>query len=288
MPQPNFIVRRLGENFFAEIVGLDLAQPLDEATFRRVHAAHLEHGVVVFRDQKLTPEQHIAFSQRFGPSQIHSMSQFNLEDHPEILMVSNLKKPDGTPLGIADAGRYWHTDMSYIGEPALGSLLYARAIPSSGGDTAFADMQSAYEGLAPDMQAKLLKLRAIHHFGSRWARMAKAGLRPPMSKEEFERNPPLSHPLVRTHPETGRRCLYSGGFTIGIEGMAEDDALALLDALERHATQPRFVHRHSWRLHDLVFWDNRRVMHHAFDYPEGETRHMHRTTVKGTAPYLMA
>lgn len=281
-----FTVRRLGATFFAEITGLDLARPLDEPTFARVKAAHLEHGVVVFRDQRLTPEQHIAFSRRFGPLQVHSMSQFNLEGRPEILMVGNEKHPDGRPKGIADAGRYWHSDMSYLPEPALGSLLYARAIPSAGGDTLFCDMCAAYDAL-PDERKRLLEgKRAIHYFSARWEREARAGLRPPQSKEERDRNPPTAQPMVRTHPETGRRALYAGGFTIGVEGMPEAEAMALLDETERWATQPRFVHRHRWRLHDLVFWDNRRVMHLATVYPEDEPRHMHRTTVKGDAPYL--
>lgn len=132
--------QRMGQTFFAEVVGLDLAQPLDDATFAKVKQAHLEHGVLVFRDQQLTPERHIAFSARFGPLQVHPMSQFNLEGAPQILLVSNDRHPDGRAVGIADAGRYWHTDMSYIKEPALGSLLYARAVPAEGGDTMFCEM----------------------------------------------------------------------------------------------------------------------------------------------------
>ena len=191
-------IKRLGTTFFAEITGIDLAQPLDEPTFARIKAAHLEHGVVVFRDQHLTPEQHIAFSSRFGALQIHPMSQFNLDGHPEILLVSNDRHPDGRPVGIADAGRYWHSDMSYLPMPALGSMLYARAIPAEGGDTLFADMTAAYQALAPDMKAKLTRLKAVHHFGSRWMReQQKSGLRPPQTKEELERNPPSAHPLVR-------------------------------------------------------------------------------------------
>jgi len=285
----NFEVRRLGETFFAEIVGLDLSEPLDEPSFARVKKAHLDHGVVVFRDQRLTPEQHIAFSQRFGSLQIHPMGQFNLEKYPEILLVSTDKHPDGRPVGIADAGRYWHTDMAYMKEPALGSLLYARAIPAEGGDTMFADMTAAYESLPVEMKERLSKLRAIHHFGSRWSReQKKAGLRPPQTKEEQERNPPVEHPMVRTHPETGRKAIYAGGFTVGVAGMPEDEASALLDWVETHVTQPHCVYRHKWRLHDLVFWDNRCAMHHATEFPEHMRRHMHRTTVKGDAPFFAA
>ena len=280
-------LNRLGQTFFAEVVGLDLARPLDDATFARVKQAHLNHGVLVFRDQSLTPEQHIAFSARFGPLQIHPMSQFNLEGAPQILLVSNDRHPDGRPVGIADAGRYWHTDMSYIKEPALGSLLYARAIPSEGGDTMFCDMTAACRDLPDEVRQKLLGLRAVHHFASRWAReQQKAGVRPAQTKEEQDRNPPVEHPMIRTHPETGEPAIYAGGFAVRVAGLPEAESQELLDWVERWVTQPRYVYRHRWRLHDLVFWDNRRVMHHATDYPEEERRHMHRTTVKGNAPYL--
>lgn len=281
-------VNRLGETFFAEVIGLDGAAGLDDSSFQTLKAAHLEHGVLVIRDQQMTPEQHIAFSRRFGALLVHSMTQFNLEGHPEILLVSNDRHPDGRPVGIADAGRYWHSDMSYRPEPAMGSMLYARAIPAEGGDTLFCDMTSAWDALDRDMQKRLEGLRAIHHFGARWEREARLGLRPPQTQAERDRNPPVSHPLVRTHPETGRRALYAGGFTVGIEGMPDREALELLDWIERWVTQARFVHRHRWHLHDLVFWDNRCAMHLASSYPESMRRHMHRTTIAGDAPYLAA
>jgi taurine dioxygenase len=281
-----FQVNRLGKTFFAEVVGLDLAQPLDDATFARVKQEHLEHGVLVFRDQELTPQQHIAFSARFGPLQIHPMSQFNLDGAPQILLVSSDKHPDGRPVGIADAGRYGHTDMSYIKEPALGSLLYARAIPEEGGDTMFCDMTAACRDLAPDMRRKLEQLTVVHHFASRWARESeKYGVRPPQTKEEQERNPPVEHPMIRVHPETGEPAIYAGGFAVRVKDVSEDESRELLDWVEKWVTQPKYVYRHCWKLHDLVFWDNRRVMHHATEYPEHMRRHMHRTTVRGDAPY---
>ena len=284
MPTQPFEIRRVGTTFFAEITGIDLSAPLDADDFGRVHDAHLAHGVLVFRDQHLTPEQHIAFSRRFGDTLVHSMTQFNLAEHPEILLVSNEKGPNGRALGIADAGRYWHTDMSYLKVPAAGSLLYARRVPDEGGDTMFADMTTAYADLPEPRRNEFAKLRAIHHFGSRWAREARAGLRPPQTKEEFDRNPPVDHPMVRTHPLTGIRALYAGGFTTGIVGMAQTESQSLLDEVEAWSTQPRYVHRHRWRAGDLVFWDNRRVMHHATAYPPDQARHMHRTTLQGTVP----
>jgi len=276
-------VRRLGQTFFAEVTDVDLARPLDERAFAEIRKAHLEHGVVVFRDQVLTPGQHIAFSARFGPLQVHPMMQFNLEGAPQILLVSSDKHADGRPKGIADAGRYWHTDMSYMPEPALGSLLYARAIPSEGGDTMFCDMTAACRDLPADKLEQLLKATAIHHFASRWSReSAKAGMRPQQTKEEQDRNPPVEHPMIRTHPETGEPAIYAGGFVVSIKNAQEE----LLTWLNDWVAQPKYVYRHKWRLHDLVFWDNRRVMHHATPYPESQRRHMHRTTVSGSAPYL--
>lgn len=279
-------VNRLGNTFFAEVTGVDVARLSDEE-FRRTKAAHLEHGVLVFRDQQLTPQEHIAFSRRFGPLQVHPMMQFNLEGAPEILMVSSDRHADGRPKGIADAGRYWHTDMSYMAEPALGSLLYARAIPGEGGDTLFCDMTAACRDLPADRKETLLKARAVHHFASRWAReSAKAGMRPAQTREEQDRNPPVEHPMIRTHPETGEPAIYAGGFAVSIKGYSAGDSEKLLTWVEEWVTQPKYVHRHKWRRHDLVFWDNRRVMHHATPYPESERRHMHRTTIKGNAPYL--
>lgn len=279
-------VNRLGDSFFAEVVGVDVAH-LSDQEFRQIKNGHLEHGVLVFRDQDLTPEEHIAFSRRFGPLQVHPMMQFNLEGAPEVLMVSSDKHPDGRPKGIADAGRYWHTDMSYVAEPALGSLLYARAIPSEGGDTMFCDMTAACRDLPSDKKEILLKAKAVHHFASRWAReSAKAGMRPAQTEEEQDRNPPVEHPMIRTHPETGEPAIYAGGFAVSIKNGSTEESEKILTWVEEWVTQPKYVHRHKWRLHDLVFWDNRRVMHHATPYPESQRRHMHRTTVKGTAPYL--
>lgn len=281
-------VNRLGQTFFAEVVGINLAQLSDEE-FRQIKQSHLEHGVLVFRDQELEPEEHIAFSRRFGPLQVHPMMQFNLEGAPEILMVSSDRHPDGRPKGIADAGRYWHTDMSYMTQPALGSLLYARAIPSEGGDTMFCDMTAACRDLPSDKKETLSRATAVHHFASRWAReSAKAGMRPTQTKEEQDRNPPVEHPMIRTHPETGEPAIYAGGFAVSIKGFSQEESERLLGWVEQWVTQPQYVYRHKWRLHDLVFWDNRRAMHHATPYPESERRHMHRTTIKGDAPFYRA
>jgi taurine dioxygenase len=275
----------LHQVFGAEVRGVDLSKPLDADDFATVHRAHLDHGIVLFRDQHLTPDQHKAFSLRFGPAEIHVVSWYRLPDHPEIIVVSNKKSADGKPLGLEDAGRYWHSDMSYLPTPALGSILFAHEVPPTGGDTMFASMHAAFDALPNARKEELFKMRAIHHFGSRWYREKdKAGIRPPMTKEEEEKTPPVDHPMIRTHPENGLKSIYAGGFAMGIVGMAQEPALEFLDELESYMTQPQFVYTHQWRAGDVVFWDNRCVMHHATPYDQNYTRHMHRSTIKGDVP----
>jgi taurine dioxygenase len=273
----------------ARVFGVDLAAPMDDTTFAAVKAAHLRHGVLIFPDQKMTPEEHVAFTRRFGELEIHVMQQFGLPGFPEVLVLSNDKNEKGEPVGIEDAGRYWHTDMSYLKRPCLGSILYGIDVPPEGGDTMFAGMAAAYDGLPARRRAELAGLRAIHHFGTRWhMEQKKAGVRPAMSKEQLDKTPPVSHPVVRTHPETGRQTLYVGGFVRGIEGMSEADGQALNDELVAHATQPRFVYVHKWTKGDVVFWDNRCAMHHATVYEPRYRRHMNRTTIKGDEPFYRA
>ena len=279
-------VHPLHDALGAEVRGVDLSRDIAPEDFKAIHRAHLDHGILLFRDQDLTPEQHKGFSLRFGPPEIHVVSWYRLPGHPEIIVVSNKKDADGKPLGLEDAGRYWHSDMSYLPAPALGSILYAREVPPTGGDTKFAGMHAAFDALPADRKAQLSKMRAIHHFGSRWYREKdKAGIRPPMTKEEEEKTPPVYHPIIRTHPENGRKSIYAGGFTMGVVGMEQEAALEFLDELEAFVSQPQFVYTHQWRAGDVVFWDNRCTMHHATNYDaKNHTRHMHRTTIKGDKP----
>ena len=279
-------VHPLHDALGAEVRGVDLSRDIAPEDFKAIHRAHLDHGILLFRDQDLTPEQHKGFSLRFGPPEIHVVSWYRLPGHPEIIVVSNKKGADGKPLGLEDAGRYWHSDMSYLPAPALGSILYAREVPPTGGDTKFAGMHAAFDALPADRKAQLSKMRAIHHFGSRWYREKdKAGIRPPMTKEEEEKTPPVDHPIIRTHPENGRKSIYAGGFTMGVVGMEQEAALEFLDELEAFVSQPQFVYTHQWRAGDVVFWDNRCTMHHATNYDaKNHTRHMHRTTIKGDKP----
>ena len=269
----------------AEIIDLDLSRPLDDATFAAVRRCFLEsEGVLVLRDQRITPEQHIEFSRRFGPLAIHVMRQFLLPSHPEILLVSNVME-NGKPVGLGDAGRYWHSDLSYMPEPSLGSLLHAQEIPPEGGDTSFVNMYAAYEALPSEVKRRIEGKRAIHSYRKTYDKIAGSTFRPALSAEQQAEVQEVAHPVARTHPDTGRKALFvSEGFTTRILDMPEEESGELLQFLFAHSADGRFSYRHRWQEHDIVFWDNRCVIHFAHGCPPELRRHMHRTTVKGDVP----
>lgn len=269
----------------AEIRGLDLTRPLDDAAFAAVRRSFLDsEGVLVLRDQRITPEEHIAFSRRFGPLAIHVLRQFLLPGHPEILLVSNVID-NGKPIGLGDAGRYWHSDLSYVAEPSLGSLLHAIEIPSEGGDTSFVNMYAAYDALPGEVKWRIAGKRATHSYRKAYDRIEGTTFRPALTAAQKEEVQEVTHPVVRTHPETGRKALFvNEGFTGRILDMAEDESRGLLQFLFEHCTGGRFTYRHRWEEHDLVFWDNRCTIHLAHGCPPELRRHMHRTTVTGDAP----
>lgn len=285
-PAQHFEVQPFDAPVGAEIVGLDIAEPINAADFERIHRAHLDHHVLVFRDQRITPAQHIAFSRRFGPLEIHVLHQFQLKDHPEILIVSNIKE-NGEPIGLGDAGVYWHSDISYKPKPSLGSLLHAQELPSEGGDTLFADQHLAWEALSPELQERLLPLKAEHSYLAKYEELrAKNPWRPKLSQAQIDQVAPAVQPVVRTHPETGRKALFvSEHFTTRIVGLPQDESDALLAELFAHSVKPEFVYRHTWAPHDLVFWDNRSLMHLAAGTPDHLRRRLNRTTVVGDTPF---
>lgn len=281
-------VNRLSDALGAEITGIDVSD-IDADTLDAVKGALLEHLIVVFRDQKLTPDQHIAFSRNFGELEIHLSVDHLLDGHPEILMVSN-RQEDGRYIGAVSAGDYWHSDLSCKAEPNMGSLLYALELPSDGGDTEFCNQYLAYETLPEATRRRIEGRRAIHTFN----RMRNPRVHiPEMHRDDAkmrygERAPEDGvHPIVRTHPETGRKALYvSPRFTIAIEGMDDPEAQKLLDELFAHQLRRDLIYRHEWRPGDLVFWDNRCTSHFACGgIPEGQIRHMHRTTIAGDVPF---
>ncbi len=269
----------------AEVLGLDLGKPLADSDFARIHQAHLDHHVLVFRDQRITPAQQVAFSRRFGPLQTHVLSQFGLAGHPEVLVVSNILE-NGKPIGLGDAGVFWHSDLSYKERPSLGSLLHAQELPAEGGDTLFANQHLAWDTLPPALQQRVAGLRAEHSYLRKYAELQqRSPWRPDLSAQQVAQVPPVLHPVVRTHPENGRKALFvSEHFTSRIAGLPEDESGVLLKTLFEHSTQQHLVYRHRWLPHDMVFWDNRSVMHLAAGCPADQRRRLNRTTIEGDVP----
>ena len=270
----------------AEVVGLDLSLPLDDTDFARLHGAHLAHHVLVFREQHITPAQQVAFSRRWGPLQIHVLRQFQLPTQPEVLVVSNIRE-NGQPIGLGDAGHFWHSDLSYKEKPSLGSMLHAQELPAVGGDTLFANQHTAWERLPGYLQRAVRHAKAEHSYLARYADLQKKNpWRPNLTQAQIDEVKPVVQPVVRTHPETGRLALFvSEHFTTKIVGLPEDESRTLLAELFDHSTRAEHVYRHRWQPHDMVFWDNRSVMHLAAGCPDDQRRKLYRTTIEGDAPY---
>jgi taurine dioxygenase len=281
-------INRLSDALGAEITGIDVANLAADEVVAVTDAFH-EHQVIVFRDQSLTPGQHISFSRHFGGHEIHISKKYLLEDRPEILVLSN-RMANGEYIGVENAGDYWHSDLSYMDKPSLGSLLYALEVPPEGGDTEWANQYTAYETLPEETKIRIDGLKARHTFNRfRNPRVHVPDHAMKGAKERYAEISPddAIHPIARTHPVTGRKALYvSPRFTIGIEGLPDGDAQELLEELFEHMTRPEFIYHHQWRLGDLLFWDNRCLVHLACrGIPEGQIRHMHRTTVSGDVPF---
>ena len=270
-------------------IACDLASELDQATFSEIENAFHDNIVVVFRDQLLSNERHIEFSRRFGELEIHIVKKYLLRDYPEILLISNIRDEAGENIGLADAGFTWHTDTSYRRCPSRCSLLYAKEVPHRDGrplgDTVFANTQAAYQALPQNMKRRLEGLNAIHRYSAR--RRVADSPRPKLTRAQLDETPDIAHPIVRTHPYTGRKALYvTAGECIGIEGMPEDEAVDLIAELDAYCVRPEFLYRHQWRVGDLLMWDNASAMHLAIcDYRLPERRLMHRTTVIGSVPF---
>jgi taurine dioxygenase len=273
----------------AEIQGVDLSRDIDRGVMRQIEAAYDRHSVLVFRDQRLTPEQQIRFSGFFGPLEIHVLKAYLLQGHPEILVVSNIRDDEGRFIGLPDAGQTWHTDTSYRQKPSRGSVLYALEIPHAPdgrplGDTLFAGTAPAYDDLSPEMKAMLAGKKAVHSYGRR--KRVPGSQRAKLTREQLDQTPDVAHPVVRTHPNTGRKALYVfSGECTGIEGMPEARALELIAELTEHCIRPEYIYRHVWRRGDVVMWDNAATLHLATpDYELPQRRLLHRTTIEGGVP----
>jgi alpha-ketoglutarate-dependent taurine dioxygenase len=267
----------------AEVRGVDLAQPLGDNAFAVIERAYDEHGVIFFRDQHITPVQQVAFTRRFGEIEFNIFGErWSVPGSPEIVVISNVTEDD-KPIGVRRAGENWHSDMCYTARPPRGTMLYAHEVPQllglPLGDTEFASAAVAWDALPETMRQFLAERRATFDFQGR-----KRALTP--TQAEIDRNPPVTHPIARTHPRTGRKCLYvMRDDCTGIEGMEGEEAEVLIVALADHIIKPAFIYRHQWRAGDLLMWDNCTVQHRAIqDYDLPQRRVMHRTTMGGSVP----
>jgi taurine dioxygenase len=283
-----FETRRLHRSFVAEVADFDLSQDHDPETIDVVREALLRHSILVFRGQRLGDAEHVRFSSKFGPPEIHTVKQYLLPEFPEIIALANRGEKGTRP--VANGGAYWHSDITYKAKPPMGSILHGLEVPPEGGDTLFCDMYAAYASLPQDTKRRIDGLKAIHSYLPRFmkSRAVDASFKDnrfELSEAQKAELREVMHPIVRTHPETGRKVLFiNEGFTIGVEGMDEPAAQALLAELNAHATQDRFIYRHRWRAGDVLFWDNRCTMHCATDYDQRHARRMHRTTIQGDVP----
>ncbi len=266
------------EGLGAEVTGVDLSQPLDKDTHRRMYDAWIEHAVLVIRDQKLTPPQFAGAARLFGDLMQQQLAKFTLPDHPEVGTVSSRDLPmvDGK---LHVRGENYHTDHSNFAAPPKATMLHAVNLPSHGGDTQFVDVRRAFDELDPALRQRLLGLKSAHVYESSHSPRKMTALSP----EERAKVPQTLQPVVIRHGESGRSALYlNTGRMEGIEGMPADEAFTLIDQLYDHATQARYEYRHQWRPGDVVIWDNRSVMHQAnADFDPSEYRLLYRIMLKG-------
>jgi taurine dioxygenase len=282
-------IHPVSEALGAEIRGVDLAAPIDDATFAAVRAAWLEHLVLLFRDQSLDDAALVAFSRRFGeldaaPIGAVPDGDVSARGFREITVISNVVE-NGRPIGgLSNYESEWHTDMSYAEVPPMASALYAIEVPPAGGDTGFCNMYRAYETLPADLRARIAGRTAIHDHSLDSAGSLRHGYRPVTDVREA---PGAHHPIVRTHPDTGRPALFLGRRKNGyVLGLSVSESEELLDALWAHATRPENAWIHSWRPGDLVIWDNRCLMHRRDGFDAASRRTLHRTQVKGDRPFF--
>jgi taurine dioxygenase len=271
----------LTSGFGLETTDVDLSQPIDGPLFAEIEQAFYRGQVLVLRGQRLQPKQFLDFAQRIGRPDPHVIDQFHHPEHAEILILSNVKK-DGEPTGLADAGTYWHTDYSYLAEPAKATMLYSIQVPEAGGDTMFANMRAAYDDLPDAMKRRIDGMITLNIYGNRddldqQSRTAASSL----NKDQWEKMDVVRHPLVRPHPATGQKALYAvSGTSMGIVGLPQDEAIELLDELKTHATQPKYQLRLKYGVGDVVLWDNPSLLHAATLTDPKFPRTLHRITVK--------
>jgi taurine dioxygenase len=279
-----------GRTLGVKIEGLDLSRPLEEGQVESIIEALGRHGVVCFPRQKLTARQQKDFAARFGELEINVASgPYQEPGIPEVMTLSNIVK-DGKPIGLADAGQDWHTDMSYSKTIAFANVLYALEVPRRNGkalgDTEFSSMHAAYDGLPDDLKEKLDGMTVLHDFNKFWEMMRreKGSKRPPLTEAQRKAKPPVSHPIFLRHPITGRKVLYANpGYSMRINELPEGESDAILAFLFEHQLKPEYRYRHQWSEGDVLMWENFGTIHNAIaDYGPGEHRLVKRCQVMAT------
>lgn len=279
-----FETRPVHPRFGVEIHGVTLEQAVSDAMFPKIYEAFLDHQLIVFRHADLPPATQVALARRFGEVQVHVMNQYHGHlDHPEIYKLSNLDaagKPNGKH---PDKGTlFWHTDGSWRSRRGLATMMYAEIVPRSGGQTEFADMYGAYERLPDEWKARIEGLKAIHNLD--FSRTRRHG-HDPMTEEQKRATPPVAHPIVRIHPETGRKAIFLGDHAESVEGMDYDRGRALIEELNVMITPDDLVYSHAWSPNECVIWDNRCLLHRATGFDTAnDTRVMRRCTTLGETP----
>ena len=279
-----------GKMLGARIEGLDLAKPLEEREVEGIIQALGRYGVVSFPRQRLTAREHRDFAARFGELEINVASGAYQEPGiPEVMILSNIVK-DGRPIGLADAGQDWHTDMSYSRTIAFANVLYALQVPRRNGKTLgateFSSMHAAYDGLPQDLKTRLAGMTVLHDFNKFWDKMRneKGSKRPPLTEAQRKAKPPVSHPIFLTHPITGRKVLYANpGYSVRINELPESESDEILNFLFEHQLKPEYRYRHEWAEGDLLMWENFGTIHNAIaDYGPDEHRLVKRCQVMAT------
>ena len=281
-----------GKALGATIEGIDLAQALSDPAFKQILRALGEYGVLCFPKQRLATQQFVRFGRMFGELEINVANQFHEPGFPQVMVLSNLTA-GGKPLGLADAGQGWHTDMSYSKEIALANVLYAVRVPTRDGrplgDTQFRNMHAAYEDLPAEVKHRLKERTATHDFAKFWDMMRAwpGSQRTPLTREQRAKKPPVSQPIFRTHPITGRTVLYCNpGYATRFDGMADGESAELLQFLFAHQEQDKYFYAHQWTEGDVLMWDNIGTVHNALaDYGADEPRYMRRLQIMATKDY---
>jgi taurine dioxygenase len=276
-------LRPLTPNLGAEVCGIELSADMDEALFRALYQAFLRYQVLVFPPHDVPPGSQVAFARRFGEVQVHVMNQYHADGYPELYRLSNLDR-NGKPSGHhPDKGTLaWHTDGSWQRVTGQATIIYGEVMPESGGETHFCDMYGAYERLSPSWKRRLDGLRAVHNLD--FSRNRRHG-EEPLTEAQRLAKPPVDHPIVRTHAETGRKCLFLGDHAEYIQGVPYDEGRALIEELNALAVHADLTYEHRWKARELLVWDNRCVMHRATAYDAAtEGRVIRRCTVLGEIP----